>query len=79
MSVDANVLINERIREELRSGRHALTAVLVTHGGVLRVAERYHRGEGPDGMPWQEIPNCGVWEATWPGTPGARGQVGSGG
>jgi probable phosphoglycerate mutase len=53
----------ERVGElidSLRSGElHSL--VLVSHGGVVRVARALLGGEPPDEMPWRDVGNASVW------------------
>lgn len=35
--------------------------VVVTHGGVIRVAQAYDSGVDVDAMPWGPVPNASVW------------------
>lgn len=35
--------------------------VVVTHGGVIRVAQAYGSGVGVDAMAWGPVPNASVW------------------
>ena len=35
--------------------------VVVTHGGVIRMAQAYADGVGVDAMAWGAVPNASVW------------------
>jgi len=37
------------------------SVVVVTHGGVIRVAQAYADGIGVDAMEWGAVPNASVW------------------
>ena len=41
-------------------------AVVVTHGGVIRMAQAYAEGIGVDAMIWGPVPNASVWNLSRP-------------
>jgi broad specificity phosphatase PhoE len=40
--------------------------VVVTHGGVIRMAQAYAEGIGVEDMVWGPVPNASVWNLSRP-------------
>jgi probable phosphoglycerate mutase len=62
--------------DDLLAGTPDSRIVLVTHGGVVRVAQAMRAGLGPAGMPWPPVANCSVLEIPFPES--ARAVAGKG-
>lgn len=54
----------ERVRsfiDQAEASHGGMDVVVVTHGGVIRVAQAYNDGVGPDAMAWGPVANASVW------------------
>ena len=49
-----------------QAGAAGGAVVLVTHGGVIRMAQAYAEGIGVEAMVWGPVPNASVWNLSRP-------------
>jgi 2,3-bisphosphoglycerate-dependent phosphoglycerate mutase len=52
--------------DNVAAGRPGADVVVVTHGGVIRMAQAYAEGIGVEAMIWGLVPNASVWNLSRP-------------
>ena len=52
--------------DDAAAGATGGAVVVVTHGGVIRMAQAYAEGIGVEDMVWGQVPNASVWNLSRP-------------
>ena len=52
--------------DDAAAGASDSAVVVVTHGGVIRMAQAYAEGVGVEAMVWGPVPNASVWNLSRP-------------